>query len=71
VVVSNLGSSSIELRVSIASAADERPVFIANARDPRDSPRRSRHRDPLSDLQRFLEDIREPAWDDKPSRLAS
>jgi len=73
VTVSELGSSSVDLkvRVWIATAQEERPVFFRVLECCKVALDEAGIEIPFPHLQLFLEDIREPAWKDKLARLAS
>lgn len=72
VVLSELGSSSVDLkvRVWISAAQDERPVYFRTLECCKVALDDAGIEIPFPHLQLFLEDIKEPAWNDKLARFA-
>lgn len=72
VVVSELESSSVGLsvRVWVSEARDERPIYFATLESCKTALDDAGIEIPFPHLQLFLEDIREPAWNDKLARFA-
>lgn len=72
VVVSELESSSVGLsvRVWVSEARDERPIYFATLESCKAALDDAGIEIPFPHLQLFLEDIREPAWNDKLARFA-